>query len=62
MTERTVQLGMTTYTDVNGERRIGQAGEQVNVADGDLKRFDKLNGGAPKDAPSTKRARPRKTT
>ena len=44
MTERTVNLGMCTYTDVNGARRIGQLGEVVNVHPNDLARFAEVNG------------------
>jgi hypothetical protein len=57
VTERTVQIGMATYTDVNGARRIGLAGEEVDVHPDDLARFDKANGGAPEgSAPPKKRA------
>ena len=56
MTERTVQLGMATYTDPDGVRRIGQAGEEVDVAADDLRRFDGLNGGPPEqDTPAPKK-------
>ena len=68
VTERTVQIGMATYTDVNGARRIGQAGETVDVAADDIERFDRINGPAPepkpavqkKAAPVRKKATPQK--
>jgi hypothetical protein len=60
MTERTVQLGMTTYTDVNGQRRIGLAGEKVDVAVDDVERFDRVNGGAPEGSAAPKKAAPKK--
>ena len=44
MTARTVKTGMVTYTDGNGVRRIATAGEEIDVADDGLERFDKLNG------------------
>ena len=49
-----MKIGLATYTDADGVRRIGVAGEEVDVHADDLKRFDGLNGGAP--APK-KRAR-----
>ena len=62
MTKRTVQSGMVTYTDTNGVRRMGQAGEEVDVQADDLKRFDKLNGGveATEKAAPVKKAAPKK--
>ena len=68
MATRTVQVAIATYTDENGARRIGQAGEVVNVHPDDLARFAEVNGivevqapskPAPKKAPR-KRAAPRK--
>jgi hypothetical protein len=58
MTTRTVQIGMTTYTDVNGARRIGQTGEEVDVHADDLARFDRVNGGAPAEDKPVKKAAP----
>jgi len=76
MLTRTIQIGMCTYIDPNGVRRIGQQGEQVNVHADDVKRFDAINGGprgrdsdpeaktaarAPQPKPAPKkRGRPRK--
>ena len=47
VTERVVQSGMVTYTDEDGAQRFGVAGEEVHVHADHLKRFDRLNGGAP---------------
>lgn len=52
MTTRTVAIGLVTYTDVNGVRRIGQAGEQVDVHPDDLARFAAVNGVIEVEAPS----------
>ena len=63
MTERTVTIGMVTYVDADGARRIGQAGETVDVAAGDsLARFDRINGtpATPAAKPAVKKAAPRK--
>lgn len=50
MTARQVAVGMVTYTDPSGVPRFGVQGETVQVHSNDLKRFDALNGGAPKAA------------
>ena len=60
MTTRTVQLGMATYTDPDGVRRIGVHGEQVDVDPGDVARFDAVSGGAPASKPAPKKAAPKK--
>jgi hypothetical protein len=62
MTKREVAIGMATYTDVDGARRIGLAGEQVDVHADDVARFDAVNGTAPprKTAAPQKRAAPRR--
>ena len=63
MTTRTVQLGMSTYTDVDGVRRIGVQGERVDVDPGDVTRFDRANGTAPEGKPvkrAAKKTAPRK--
>ena len=59
MTARTVNAGMVTYTDRAGVRRIGTAGEQVDVHPDDLKRFAEVNGSIEVQAP-TKKAAPTK--
>jgi hypothetical protein len=46
---------MVTYTDAEGVRRYGVAGEHVNVHDDDLERFDRVNGGAPQRSAAKKR-------
>ncbi len=62
MTARTVTIGLASYVDPDGVRRIGLAGETVQVHADHVKRFDELNGAPPKDTPAPKRrARPRKT-
>ena len=71
MTMRTVQIGLATYTDTAGQRRIGQQGEQVDVAADDTERFDMINSGtaarapeakpAPRKAAPKRKAAPRKT-
>ena len=58
MVARKVAIALATYTDPEGGRRIGQQGEQIDVADSDLSRFDAVNGGAPASAP--KRPAPKK--
>ena len=56
MTTRTVNLGMVTYTDANGVRRIGLQGEQVDVHPDDLARFAAVNGIIEVAAPAKKAA------
>jgi hypothetical protein len=64
MTERTVVIGMVTYTGPDGVRRIGVQGERVDVADSDLKRFDDVQGvvrvDVPKKQAPAKKAAPKK--
>ena len=62
MTKRTVSpgIGMITYTDASGRRRIGQAGEEVDVHPDDVARFNRVSGGTPqqKAVSPTKKAAP----
>ena len=61
MTERTVAIGLVTYTDPDGLPRFGLQGETVDVHPMHVKRFDGVNGAPPEDTPAPKRrARPRK--
>ena len=55
MTERTVHIGMTTYTDPDGIPRIALAGETVDVHPDHVKRFDELNGAPPEEKPPPQR-------
>lgn len=66
MTKRTVVIGMVTYIDADGARRIGVAGEQVDVHADDLERFDAVQGIVRVDVPApkkqaAKKAAPKKT-
>lgn len=59
MTERTVQIGVMTYTQEGGlANQFALLGEVVNVADEDLERFDRFNGTVVE--PKRKPGRPRK--
>ena len=57
--ERTVTIGMVTYADADGRRRIGQAGETVDVPADDVARFDRINGTVPEAKPAPKKQAPR---
>jgi hypothetical protein len=50
-----MSIGMVTYTDPDGVRRIGQAGETVDVHDDDVARFDRVNSTAPEEQAPKKR-------
>jgi len=43
MAARTVKLGFVVYTDVDGRATHGNMGEEVDVHEDDLARFDRLN-------------------
>jgi hypothetical protein len=60
MTERRVTIGLVTYTDVSGARRIGQQGETVQVHADDVERFDTVNGTVKKAPSPAKKAAPRR--
>ncbi|MDQ1174174.1 hypothetical protein QE430_002481 [Microbacterium testaceum] len=43
MAARTIKLGSVVYTDVTGRPTAGYLGEDVDVHEDDLERFDRLN-------------------
>lgn len=47
MAQRTVRVGVMTYTQEGGLLQFALWGSVVNVADDDLERFDRLNGPEP---------------
>lgn len=52
MVERTVHVGVMTYAREGGLTMFALSGAVVNVDDKDIERFDRLNGGAPKESPA----------
>ena len=60
MTTRTVTIALATYTGVDGVRRIGAQGEQVNVHADDVQRFDAVNGGGVREGSAPPPPTPRK--
>ena len=62
MTERVVQLGMATYTDPEGVRRIGVHGEQVDVHADDVARFDAVNAPATEQQDAEPKQQAKKAT
>lgn len=49
MGARTIRSGIGTYQDVDGQWRHGVLGDEVDVHEDDLERFDRLNPPAPED-------------
>lgn len=47
MAVRTVGTGIGTYLSQDGQWRFGMLGDEVDVHDDDVERFDRLNGPAP---------------
>lgn len=43
MAARTIKLGFVVYTDVDGRPATGHLGDEVDVHEDDLERFDRLN-------------------
>ncbi|MGN7861459.1 hypothetical protein ACTJI8_12835 [Microbacterium sp. 22303] len=50
MAIRTIRSGIGTYQDTDGQWRHGVLGDEVDVHEDDLERFDRLNPPAPKDS------------
>lgn len=49
MGARTIRSGIGTYQGVDGQWRHGVLGDEVDVHEDDLERFDRLNPDAPKE-------------
>lgn len=54
MAARTIRSGIGTYQDVDGQWRHGVLGDEVDVHEDDLDRFDRLNPAAPDEPEAEK--------
>lgn len=59
MPERTVKQTLASYRRADGSMGYALAGETVDVAADDIKRFDEANGGAPEGSTPAKKAAPK---